>query len=132
MKIVNKQQLCSLPKGTLFIQYTPCITIGDLYIKTNYRTFNGKPCFNGCLSLIPDFDNTFEENSDRSFCPEVPEYLNIDFSSIMETIDVSSSDYNNSDLFIVFNKDDIRKMINALMYCLSDAQIDPFYDCEIL
>lgn len=126
MKIANKEQLCALPKGTLFIEYKPCHTIGNPYIKTDYYESEVDRHFNHCMDIIPWFKYLLEQPLTHQ--PN----KGIEYESTILITDTTGNEYPDDTLFIVFNKDDIRKMINALMYCLSDAEIDTFTDCEIL
>ena len=110
MKLVNFDDFCRMPAGTIFAPYEPCILKKRLAIKTD----GGRPgplychflhIFNGAMPLEPwiDPDDPFEKVGD-----ELP--------ASFEIYDASNADYDDDTMFLVFDESDIDRMINALVW----------------
>ena len=112
MKLVNFEEFCRTPAGTIFAPYTPCVLEEGLAIKVDdgatiksetypYYTH----CFNGVMSLQPWFGDDCQlwsvgDREDASF----------------EVYDGSHVDYMDYDKFLIFEKDDVDRMINVLLW----------------
>lgn len=108
MRIVSKNELLNEPSGTVYSRYTPDMIYGELHIKV------GDICN---LSLIPTFDFGSAEDVFRT--------------TNWSTDDLSiQADYDKNDLFAVFNKAEIRKMIDCLSWALSGCD-GPFNMDEV-
>ena len=97
MRIITKEQLLKEPSGTVYSRYTPDIVYGELHIKV------GENCN---LNLVPTFDFGTKEDTIRSTNWSTDD-LNI------------QADYDKSDLFAVFSKTEVKKMIDCLSWALS-------------
>lgn len=106
MRILSKQEFTKCPNGTVFSTYSPDMLTSELCIKTGqYENNSG---WNGELSLYPYFqhDTDCENYSYTNWC----------------TVDTSSYDYSENQLFAVFSKAEIRKMIDCLQWALTDCK----------
>lgn len=94
MKIITKKELLNKPSGTVYARYIPETINSELHIKIS----------NICnLDLIPSFE--FGSNSERA--------------TNWSTDDLSiQADYDEDELFAVFNKAEVMKMINCLSWAL--------------
>ena len=105
MNIVNKQELGKLPNGTVFAQYTPMILYNNIRILTGSSN-NGS--WNGELCLFPFIDDKLEGGN----CLECN----------WSTVDNTASDYDEDQLFAVFDKPEVQQMINALTWALTGCE----------
>lgn len=112
MIIVNRDELAKFPDGTVFMLYEPINLSGDIHIKTGTYDWNGKPTWNGELLLTPFLDVEESDNGTR------------DFSTEWITTDNSECDYEEDQLFAVFSKTEIRKIIDCLAWALTDCKTD--------
>ncbi len=97
MRIITKEGLLKEPTGTVYARYIPDIVDGELHIKV------GDICN---LDLIPTYECGSKEDLHRA--------------TNWSTDDLSiQADYDEDDLFAVFNKAEIIKMINCLSWALS-------------
>lgn len=97
MKIVTKEEMLKEPFGTVYTCYTPDVVDGMLHIKVDT---------NCNLDLIPTF-----EFGDRDDLCRATNFATDDLN-----IEV---DYDKNELFAVFNKTEIMKMINCLSWEIS-------------
>lgn len=115
VRIITKEQLLKEPSGTVYTYYTPDTTDGSLYIKVG----------NNCnLDLTPTFEFGTEEDTRRATNWSTDD-LNI------------QADYDKNDLFAVFSKTEVKKMIDCLAWALSgcDASFnmdEVFYESGII
>lgn len=111
MKLVNYDDFCRMPAGTIFAPYTPCSLKEDLAIKTDggYPMPEDYPyhkhSFIGVIPLTLRFGNECElfnigDQQDAWF----------------EIYDVDSNDYRDYKMFLVFEEADIDRMINVLLW----------------
>lgn len=118
MKIVNKKQLCDMPKGTLFYKLDEnrpdeydCIRMKY----GNYKWPDGTNHFNGSIHLIPTCIN---DDEFREFIPD----KSISYKSELYNWDDSDAELSDRDLLVVFENNEIKEMINLLKSCLSDSE----------
>ena len=104
MKLVNYEEFIRMPQGTVFCRYIPCCFHLPIEIKTDTGyEFNGKYLFNGTLPLEPFFANPNE-------FPDCEGEYEVEFT----TCDNSSIDYNENELYAIFETSEIQSMIDAL------------------
>ena len=108
MRIVNLKELCKMPNGTVFAEYTPDILCSGIMIMTGHDEKNNT--FNGVLNVLP----SWEEDSDDT---------NLKYTN-WSTWDCSYADYKDSDLFTIFDINEIQMMINSLVFALSGCKTD--------
>lgn len=120
MKLVNFDDFCKMPSGTIFAPYTPYVLRDELAIKVDpgeaipadYPYY--KWCFNGVMPLSPwlDSDCGLRNIGDHS---EV----------LFEIYDGDTNDYCDYEMFLVFEETDIDRMINVLNWakngCVGDS-----------
>lgn len=119
MKLVNFEEFCKMPAGTVFAPYKPCVLDGILEIKVDpgrdYYNKDGtvEHWFNGVMPLEPWFDYDcmlFKEGDEEEITFEV--------------YDGDNNDYRDHKLFLVFDSSDIDKMIDVLKWakngCVGD------------
>lgn len=111
MRIVGFDEFCSMPAGTIFAPYTPCVLEEELAVKTD--TGHEMPAdyhyyrhgFNGVMPLRPwlgDDCNLYSigDQEDASF----------------EIYDGCNADYMEYKTFLVFEDKDIERLINVLVW----------------
>lgn len=123
MKLINYEDFCRMPAGTVFAPYEPCC-IERLEIKVDpgkeYEDHYGHTIygFNGVMPLEPWIDGT-------TTLWEVGDEQEASF----ETYDGSNVDYDEKSLYLVFDNRDIDHMINALLWakngCKGDYDMGP-------
>lgn len=100
MRIINKEQLLEAPAGTVYARYIPDILNDEIHIKV------GNYCD---LNLTPTWDHDNEIYKATNFC----------------TNDLSiQADYDCDDLFAVFNKTEVKKMVDCLAWALTGCESD--------
>lgn len=138
MKIMFKKEFDRMPAGTVFAEFKPCI-FGQIMIKEdsgyehhyNETWFKGDMWYwNGATDLIPDIDyidKLWETNvkklGDELIGTEQENKYYIGTTEETENTcwDCSSADYNDNDLFVVFEEYEVKRMINMLQETLKDS-----------
>lgn len=119
MRLVDFEQFCRMPAGTIFIPYEPCVALEELAIKVDEgfdELYNSKyfsHYFNGVMPLTPDI-------SESSGLWNVGDSVEASFY----IYDGSSADYMEYKLFLVFDNNDIDKMINVLKWAKGGCKGD--------
>ena len=125
MKLVNFEDFCRMPAGTIFAPYEPCVLLETLSIKTDpgdewldglRRSYS----FNGVMSLEPWIDGVeyaLWEIGDQE-------------EARFEIYDGSNADYMDYKMFLVFEEADIDRMISVLMWAKSSCVGDPYEGYE--
>ena len=117
MKIINRDQLATMPNGTVYALYEPDMITSNFHIICG--RYDNKPGFNGVVSLEPYFN--WEKN------------LNVDRITNWCSVDETDWEYDEEQLFAVFSKTEVKYMINVLMWALADCNYeDNFMDKFIL
>lgn len=124
MRILNKTQFAKMPAGTVYCQFEPCVMIGGLYVKNDYYIYDNKPNFNGVINICPYFDT--DNNGYNDIPSETTFYKTECFST-----DTSLCDFEDTDLFAVFSKEEVRRMIDVFTYALCDCQGKCFTDDDL-
>lgn len=118
MKLVNFEEFCRMPAGTIFAPYTPQVLEDRLAIKVDAgreepdnRFYSHT--FNGVMPLEPWFDYTCKlysvgDTAEASF----------------EIYDGDNNDYRNYEMFLVFEEADVDKMIKVLMWAKNGCKGD--------
>lgn len=113
MRIVNKKEFLELPQGTLYMKYFSVGDTGSLCIKS---------------ASIKDFDWLYEDlsglwtnetnNSEEFF--KLMDKAEKDSSISFKQCFIGERDgmFNTEDMFVVYDKDDIRNLIEALNFLL--------------
>ena len=117
MKLVDFNTFVRLPAGTVFAPYTPCCLDGELEIKVD----GGKPFhsfymleghfFNGTMVLSPWL-------GDPTFLYEPGDEAPASF----EIYDGSNADYMEHELFLIFDENDIDRLIKVLEWAKSGCE----------
>lgn len=111
MRIVNFDEFCKMPAGTIFAPYTPCILEEELAVKTDsgYEMPPDYPyyrhAFNGVMPLRPWLGDgcTLYNIGDEE-------------PASFEIYDGDNADYMDYKMFLVFDEADIDRMINVLTW----------------
>lgn len=111
MRIVNFDDFCRMPAGTIFAPYTPCVLEEPLSIKVDageemppsYPYVRHQ--FNGVMTLQPWLSTEcgLYAIGDRA-------------TASFEIYDGAACDYMDYEMFLVFEEADIDRMINALTW----------------
>lgn len=121
MRLIDYNEFCKMPAGTIFAPYTPTALEEHLAIKVDegkeYTFSDGRTahCFNGVMPLEPSFDPwcMLYEPGDRE-------------DASFEVYDGDNNDYDDDQMFLVFEEQDIDKMINVLKWakngCVGDIE----------
>lgn len=106
MRILTREQLLKEPSGTVYTTYITNYVDGELHIKVG----------NNCnLELIP----TYEYGTDKD----------VNRQTNWSTDDLNIiADYDKNQLFAVYNKSEVMKMINCLSWALSGC--DGYFDMD--
>lgn len=106
MRILTKEQLLKEPSGTVYAEYVSDFIKEDLHIKVG----------NNCnLNIIPTHEYSTEKDANRQ-----TNWSTDDLNII--------ADYDKNQLFAVFNKSEVMKMINCLLWALSGC--DGYFDMD--
>ena len=115
MKILNYDQFCKMPAGTIFAPFKPTILTDRLAIKTDggetvpeghfLHQYDVHHTFNGVMPLEPWFD-------DYSALGPVGSQEKASF----EIYDGDNNDYEKDGRFLVFEEEDIDLMISVLRW----------------
>lgn len=123
MKIITLETLKNMPNGTVFCQIDRWGNFeGDLYILTG--RFADRPGFNGEMSLLPWISGEDCDGTWKMFDKENVLFKDKDFPTEWVTVDTADHDYESNQLFAVFSKAEVAKMIKALQWALSDLEDD--------
>lgn len=119
MRVVDFEEFCRMPAGTIFAPYEPCALVDRLAIKvdegweelSDYRYF--RHYFNGVMPVEPSIGEESNlwntgDSAEASF----------------DIYDGSSADYMEYDMFLVFDNNDIDKMINVLKWAKGGCKGD--------
>lgn len=123
MKILNKEQFAKTPMGTVFCLFQPSVLDGQIYVKSDFSEYDGKPWFNGVIPLCPYFETQVYEDDYIGKPDENNSYYTECFST-----DTSLCDFDDNQLFAVFSKAEVRRMIDVLTYALCDCEGKCFTD----
>lgn len=111
MKIVDRQTFLALPANTLYSKYEPCI-FSDIQIK-------GNTCTSGNDFYYQDIASAIENESSEDFWDTLKLALENKVSLTMD-FEYEGRDclYDAKQLFAVWEKQDVVKLINRLQECL--------------
>ena len=128
MKLVNFEDFCKMPAGTIFAPYTPCVLEDELSVKVDpgedmpedYPYY--RHIFNGVMSLRPWFgDCHLYAEGDQE-------------EATFEIYDGDNNDYCDYKLFLIFEEADIDRLINVLVWakngCVGECDCSPRYPIE--
>ncbi len=104
MRVVTKQELESMPEGVLFSEWRDGEVYGGLHIKVVNRLFKE---FGWVGELIVDKPFIATDNSDNSI-----------FYTSWAATDNTDASYEDNQLFVLWNKNEIESMINCLKLAL--------------
>lgn len=116
MRILNLEQFCKEPNGTVYSNFNGGFAEGEIYVKTGCYEYEGKPTFNGVVCLVPSIETQEYGDYYNGKPSETTKYYTECFSN-----DTSECDYNKNDLFAVYSKDEVRRMIDVLTWALCDG-----------
>lgn len=131
MKLVNFEDFCRMPAGTIFAPYTPIVLEERLSIKTDpgWEVPEDYPycahLFNGVMPLEPwiDPDCGLWEIGDQE-------------EARFEIYDGSNADYMDYKMLLVFEEADIDRMVSVLVWAKNGCVGEPYvgyeeeYDCD--
>lgn len=121
MKIVNKDEFRKLSKGTVYSLFSPNIINGDLHIKG--QTFVDKDGLMDMafeLPLYHDFD-CGDPNGEIYSEKNLYEY---DYCSVLSWTDTNMIDYDDNQLFAIYNKEEVLELIQELIKAISGMTED--------
>lgn len=105
MRILTANEFVKEPYGTVYIQYIPKMYMGNLHIKSEPRGTSGKSWW--ALDALPWVIDDEEFNKQA-----------LDNKYDMKTEDFCTDDaiynYDDSYMYVVFNKYEVKNMINRL------------------
>lgn len=123
MRLVNFEEFCRMPAGTIFAPYEPCVLKNPLAIKVDEGRdalvprsgkIREEHWFNGVMILEPSFDSLecglweYGDKEEASF----------------EVYDGDNTDYEEYKLFLVFEEPDVDKMIAVLNWAKNGCKED--------
>ena len=115
MKIITLKELCNMPNGTVFVEYEPDMFVGDIQILCGryYDNYFKEETFNGVVNLLPQFSWSSHGNykSERI--------------TTWSTLDTAACDFDQDQLFAVFDINEVKAMINCLRMAIGE-------DCDDL
>jgi len=114
MKIINRKQFLDLPKDTLFSKFQPNV-FGDLSIKGD-TLYNGDEAIDFFLTDVADpVDCSSSDDLDRKL--DIAVKLG---SSLNTNYNIEGRDgcYDDNELFAVYERQDVLKLINRLSDCV--------------
>ena len=121
MKIVDFKTFNRMPAGTIFAPYTPCVLEDRLAIKVDHgREFDPDIyrhgwAFNGVMPLEPwNVDFAYWGGGDS-------------VKATFEIYDGDTNDYCNYKHFLVFEDDDIDRMIQVLLWAKSGCKDEDYH-----
>lgn len=120
MKIVDFENFVRLPAGTIFAPYTPCVLEDRLAIKVDEgrdwdesEGYFDSHSFNGVMSLEPwlgDYSCLFRPGDQEP--------------ASFENYDGDNNDYRDYELFLIFEEEDVDRLIRVLEWakggCVGD------------
>lgn len=124
MKIITLETLKKIPNGTVFSEIDKW---GNLEngIRILTGRFENRAGFNGEMSLYPWLASNKNGEHDVFEMFENGELIkDKDFPTEWITGDTSDTDYEENQLFAVFSKAEVTKMIKVLQWALSDLTTD--------
>lgn len=124
MKIITLETLKTMPNGTVFSEIDKW---GNLEngIRILTGRFEDRAGFNGEMDLYPWLASNENGEHDIFEMFENGELIkDRDFSTEWITSDTSPVDYEENQLFVVFSKAEVGKMIKVLQWALSDLEDD--------
>ena len=119
MKIVDYNTFVRLPAGTIFAPYTTCSLEGELEIKVDGGHAYESPYlpegwrFNGTMTLSPWFENLSLLLGPGDEAP-----------ASFEVYDGSNVDYQDYKMFLIFEDEDVERLIKVLEWARSGCK-DP-------
>lgn len=119
MIVMNKKEFAKTPNGTVYCLYKPCVLERSLKVKTGYyKDSQGMDNFDGIINLFPSLDY---DECEQNYFPTN------NFS-----IDEALCDYEEDQLFAIFNKEEVRRMIDVLTYALCNCEGKCFTDFDCM
>ena len=127
MRLVDFEEFCRMPAGTIFAPYTPCVLKDELSIKVDPGREMPKDypyyrhVFNGVMPLSPWLgdDCMLFDIGDRD-------------EASFEIYDGDNNDYHDYKMFLVFEEPDIDRMINVLVWakngCKGECKCNKYDD----
>ena len=107
MEIITREQLKSMPNGTVFMKYTPHMLDGEIHIICG--RYNNQSGYNGEISTTPFFQLEPSSNSNSYYTQWC-------------SVDTCDYDYEEDQLFAIFSKTEIMQIINVLNWALSNCE----------
>lgn len=128
MRIITLETLKSMPNGTAFCQIDKW---GNYEGRLNILTgrYEDRTGFNGIMELLPWSPDGDEYTNIHMFGDNQELIKDKDFPAEWVTTDTAHHDFEPNQLFMVFSKAEVQKMIQALQWALSGLEGD--FDGEI-
>lgn len=118
MKIITLETLKSMPNGTVFCEIDK---LGNLErdIRVLTGRFENREGFNGEIGLYPFIA---EEDGHFAIIENSELIKDKHFATEWITTDTANIDYDENQLFVVFSKKEVEKMIKVLQWALSGLE----------
>lgn len=130
MRIITLETLKSMPNGTAFCQIDKWGNYeGGLNILTG--RYEDRTGFNGIMELLPWSPDGDEYTNLHMFDDNQELIKDKDFPAEWVTTDTAHHDFEHNQLFMIFSKAEVQKMIQALQWALSGLE-DGFDMDEVL
>lgn len=115
MKIVNLKSFRALPSGTLFLKYEPCV-FGELQVKGDTWEYD---------FLCGEMAAPIDANSSDDYGNKLDDAME-NGTSVALDFDCYGRDgcFDDNQLFAVYEKEDMEKLISKLQECMKEAYND--------
>lgn len=123
MRIITLETLKTMPNGTVFTTTDEWGNLqGEIHILTG--RFDNRDGFNGEMGLCPWVEGDNGEGIWKMFDKNNELIKSKDFQTEWCTVDTADHDYKKNQLFVVFSKAEVEKMIKVLKWALSGLEDD--------
>lgn len=124
MRVITLETLKTMPNGTVFSEIDKCGNL-ERGIRILTGRFKNRAGFNGEMTLYPWLASNENGEHDIFEMFENGELIkDKDFQTEWITGDTSHIEYEKNQLFVVFSKAEVAKMIKVLQWALSDLEDD--------
>ena len=123
MRFITLETLKTMPNGTVFCEVDEWGNLKD-EIRILTGRYDDREGFNGEMGLFPWVAGDNGEGIRKMFDENNELIKDKDFPTEWSTADTADHDYEKDQLFAVFSKQEVAKMIKALQWALSGTEDD--------